>query len=88
MMVVSDRTEVIAVPSVLAGSVPCACSCQSRQAWLHLSSPHSLWGHDRVEVVRLSSAIRLRQEEGVVVDPSLSVRPSSRGLARPRSYGP
>jgi hypothetical protein len=86
--VVSDQTEVIAVPSVLVGSVLCACSCQSRQAWLHLSSPHSLWGHDRVEVVRLSSAIWLRQEEGVMVDPSLSVRPSSPGLAGPQSFGP
>ena len=45
-------------------------------------------GHDGGEVVRLLSAMRLRQEEGVVTDPGLSVRPRSLGLAEPRSFGP
>ena len=39
-----DRTEVTAVPSVLAGSVRRAYSCQSGQVWLGVTSPHSSQG--------------------------------------------
>ena len=37
--------------------------------------------HDGGEVVSLSSAVWLRQEEGVMADPGLSVWPGSPGLA-------
>jgi hypothetical protein len=40
------------------------------------------------EVMRLSGAVWLRQEEGVMADPDLSVWPGSLGLARPQSFGP
>jgi hypothetical protein len=43
-------------------------------------------GHDREEVIRFSSAVRLRQEEGVMADPDLSVRLGSLGLAGPQSF--
>jgi hypothetical protein len=32
-------------------------------------------------------AMQLKQEEGVMADPGLSVRPSLLGSARPRSFG-
>jgi hypothetical protein len=38
--------------------------------------------------VRFLSVVRLKQREGVVVDPGLSVWPGLLGLARPRSFGP
>ena len=44
-------------------------------------------GHDGGEVVRFSSAVRLRQEEEVVADPGPSVWPGLLGLAWPRSFG-
>jgi len=59
----SDRTEVTIVPSVLVGLVRCDCSCQSRHAWLG-STPVPSRGYDGGEVVRPSSAVQLRQEEG------------------------
>jgi hypothetical protein len=40
----SDRTEVTTVPLVLAGSVRCVYSCESRSARLGSTSPHSSWG--------------------------------------------
>ena len=43
-------------------------------------------GRDRGKVMRLSSVVRLRQEEGVVADPGLSVWLGSLGLARPWSF--
>ena len=45
-------------------------------------------GRDGGEVVRLSSTVQLRQEEEVMADPSLSVRPGLLGLAGPRLFGP
>jgi hypothetical protein len=44
-------------------------------------------GRDRGEVVRALSVVRLRQEEGVVADPGLIVRPGLLSLAGPRSVG-
>jgi hypothetical protein len=40
----SDRTEVTVVPSVLAGSVWRACSCQGRHVWLGSTSLRSFKG--------------------------------------------
>jgi hypothetical protein len=40
----SDQTEVTAVSSVLMGLVRRAYSCQSRHAWLGLTSPRSFQG--------------------------------------------
>jgi hypothetical protein len=45
-------------------------------------------GRDGGEVVHPSSVVRLRKEEGVVVDPGLSVRPGLLGSARLQSFGP
>jgi hypothetical protein len=45
-------------------------------------------GRDGGKVVRLSSAVWLRQEEEVMANPGLSVRPSLLGLAGPRSFRP
>jgi hypothetical protein len=45
-------------------------------------------GRDRGEVMRPSSIVRLRQEEGVIADPGLGVRPGLLDLAGPRSFGP
>ena len=45
-------------------------------------------GHDGREVVRLSSVVRLRLEEGVVADSDLIVRPSLHGSAGPRLFWP
>jgi hypothetical protein len=71
--VVSDRTEVTIVPSVLAGSVWRAYSCQSRHAWLDSTSPcfsqGSGWwrGHE-------SSVCRMAKfDEGVMADPTQKV---------------
>jgi hypothetical protein len=44
-------------------------------------------GQEGGEVVRPSSAARLRHEGGVVADPGLSARPGSLVLAGPRSSG-
>ena len=44
-------------------------------------------GRDRGKVMRLSSAVQLRQEGGVMADPGLIVRPGLLGLAKPRSFG-
>jgi hypothetical protein len=49
--------------------------------------PVSSGGRDEGEVVCLLSIVRLRQEGGVVADPSLSIRPGLLGLAGPRSFG-
>jgi hypothetical protein len=62
--VVSDRTEVIIVPSVLVETVRRARSCQSRHIWPRSTSPIPPRGRDGGEVVRLSYIMRLRQEEG------------------------
>ena len=83
----SDRTEVTVVPSVLAGSVRRACSCQSRHAWLGSTSPCLSRGRDRGEVVRLSSDVWLRHEGVVMADPGLSVRSGLLGLVGPRPFG-
>ena len=45
-------------------------------------------GRDGGEIVRLSSVVRLRREEGVVADPSLSGWPGWLSLTGPRSFGP
>jgi hypothetical protein len=45
-------------------------------------------GRDGEEVVRPSSAMGLRQEEGIVADLGLSIRPGLLSLAGPRSFGP
>ena len=45
-------------------------------------------GRDGGEVVHLLSVVRLRWEEGVVADPSLSIQLGLLGLARPRPFGP
>ena len=44
---VSDRTEVTVVPSVLVGSVRRAYSCQSGQVWLGVTSPRSSRGSEQ-----------------------------------------
>ena len=44
-------------------------------------------GWDGEEVARPSSTTRLWHEEGVVADPSLTIRPGSLGLAGPRLFG-
>jgi hypothetical protein len=35
----------------------------------------------------LTRSVQLRQREGIVVDPNLSIWPEPRGLARPWSFG-
>jgi hypothetical protein len=45
-------------------------------------------GRDGGEVMRPSSVVQLRQEEGVIADPGLSVRPGLLSSAGPRSFGP
>jgi hypothetical protein len=45
--VASDRTEVTAIPSILAGSVQRAYSCQSGHVWLGLTSSRSSQGSER-----------------------------------------
>jgi hypothetical protein len=45
-------------------------------------------GRDGGEVVHLSSAVGLRQEEGVVANPGLSVWLGLLGLAGPQSFMP
>jgi hypothetical protein len=49
--------------------------------------PVSSRGRDEGEVVRLSSAVRIRQEGGVVPDPGLIVWPGLLGLSGPQSFG-
>jgi hypothetical protein len=44
-------------------------------------------GRDGGEIMRLSRAVRLRQERGVMADPSLIIRPRLLGLAGPQSFG-
>ena len=44
-------------------------------------------GQDSGEVVRPSSVMRLRQEEGVVADPGFSDWPDPLSLVGPRSFG-
>ena len=44
-------------------------------------------GRDGGDVVRHSSAVRLRQEGEVVANPGLIVWPSLLGLAGPQSFG-
>jgi hypothetical protein len=80
--VASDRTDVTTVPSVHAGSVRRAYSCQSGHIWLGLTSPRSSQGRDGGERVHLSSTVRVRQEKGVVAVPGLSIQLGSLGLAR------
>ena len=42
--------------------------------------------HDGGEVVRLSSAVRLRQEGGVMANPGLIIWPSLLSLVRPQLF--
>ena len=60
----SDRIEVTAVPSVLAGSVRRACFCQCRHAWLDSISPRSSQGPGQWSGRESSCGMRLRQMEG------------------------
>jgi len=50
--------------------------------------PAPLKSHDGGEVMRLLSTVWVRQVEGVMADPGLSVWPSFLGLAGPRSFRP
>ena len=77
---VSDRTEVTVVPSIVAGSVQRAKSCQSRHVGLGLTSPRSSqgsrWWRGNESLARRAA----KAEGGVAVDPVLGVRPVLLGL--------
>ena len=53
-----------------------------------LPLPIPFKGRDRGDVMRFSCAVWLRQDEEVMVDPGLSVRPGLLGSARSQSFGP
>jgi len=76
----SDRTEVTAVPSVLAESEWRAYSYQSGYFWLGLTSPRSSqgsrWWRGNESLARRAA----KAEGGVAVDPVLGVRPVLLGL--------
>jgi hypothetical protein len=59
-----EQVEATTVPSVFAGSVWRAYSCQSGHVWLGMTPPHSSGGWDGREVVNLSCVVQLRQKEG------------------------
>ena len=85
---VSDRTEVTAVPSVLAGPVQRAHSYQSRHARQGLTSPHSSQGLGRWRGHEFLERHEAKSDEGLMADFGLSAWPSFLGLAGHRSVGP
>jgi hypothetical protein len=86
--VVFDQTKVTTVPSVLAGSVQHAYSCQSEHVSLGLRSPRSPqgsgWWRGHESFVRRAAKV----EGGVTADPGLGVRPKLLSLAGPQSFRP
>ena len=85
---VSDRTEVTVVPSVLVGSVRRAYSCQSGHIRLGLTSPRPSLGSGRCRGRESLARHVAKAEEGVAADPDLGVRHVLLGLAGPRLFGP
>ena len=85
--VASYRIVVTTVPLVLAGR--CSMPILVRVGTIGWAQPLSIPSRDRNggAVVRLSSAMWLRNEGGVVADPGLGAQPSLLGLAGPRSFG-
>jgi hypothetical protein len=63
-------------------------SCQSKHAWLGLTSPHSSLGLGRWRGHEFLMHHAAKSNEGVVVDFGLSSWPSFLGSARPWSFGP
>ena len=79
----SDQTEVTVVPLVLAGLEWHAYPCQSRRAWLCLTSAYSSqgsgWWRGHASLVHCAA----KSDEGVMVGPRLSAWPSFLGLVGP-----
>jgi hypothetical protein len=83
-----DRTEVIVVPSVLAGSVRLACLVRVDVLGGARPLPVPFRGHDGGEVVRFSCSVWLRQDEEVMADPGPSIWPGLLGSTGPWWFGP
>ena len=69
-----------AVPSVLAGSVRRAYSCQSGHVWLCLTSPRFSLGSGRRRGRESLACHAAKAEGGVAADPGLGVKPVVLGL--------
>ena len=84
---VSNWTEVTAVPSVLGGSVRRVYSHQSRHAWSGSTPPNFSQGSEQWGGCEPLARRVAKSDEGVVADPRLSAWPGFLGSAGPRSFG-